>query len=399
MITKRDIVIISSIDWRFLWQGPQEVALRLSRAGNRVLYVENTGVRSPQLRDLSRIRARLGRWASTLRSRGVRRYSESVYICSPLVLPPFGPRWRRELNRTLFLPIIRRAAERLDMHDVMLWTYLPTDTALELIRQLRSPRSLLVYYCAADFSQLTPDIAQLQESECSLLRQSDLVFAICPELGERCAAVASQVHIFPYGVDLSAFPPEERATSGRAGAPHPLPRPIIGYVGGMHRHVDFGLLATMIRARPDWSWVFVGPYDGTARELARMPNAHLLGQQAHGDLARYIRTFDVGIVPYVKSDYTRTVVPVKINEYLALGKPVVSTDLRPVVAFNDLHRILLTAENTPDAFLSTIETALRLPVDAGTQARRREVAGLADWQVRLEDMSTLIEAQQCKKSS
>ncbi len=399
MITKRDIVIISSIDWRFLWQGPQEVALRLSRAGNRVLYIENTGVRPPQLRDLSRIRTRFVRWTSALRSRGVRRYSENVYICSPLVLPPFGPPWRRLINRTLLLPMVRRAAEHLNMHDVLLWTYLPTDTALELIRQLRSPRSLVVYYCAADFSQLTPDVAQLQESERSLLRQSDVVFAICPELGERCAAAASQVHVFPYGVDLSAFPLEETAAANRTDAPHSLPRPVIGYVGGMHRHVDFGLLAAMIRARPEWSWVFVGPYDGMARELTQLPNAHLLGQQAHGDLAHYIRTFDVGIVPYVKSEYTRTVVPVKINEYLALGKPVVSTDLRPVVAFNDLYQVLITAENSRDTFLSAIESALRLPTDAGTQARRREVAGLGDWQVRLEAMSALIEVQLRKKSS
>lgn len=398
MIKGHDIVLISSIDWRFLWQGPQEITLRLSRAGNRVLYLENTGVRSPGLRDLGRIRARFGLWVKAFRSFGLRRFSENVYVCSPMVLPPFGPQWRRRLNRYLFLPMIRRTALRLGMRDVLIWTYLPTDTAVELIRQLRSPRSVVVYHCAADFSQLTPYVTQLRESERALLEQSDLVFTICSELTEQCAAVSADAHTFPYGVDLAAFPLQEDAAGNERVSPQRLPQPIIGYVGGVHRHVDFCLLAAMIRARPDWSWVLVGPYDATSQDLAELPNVHLLGQQAHEHLAHYMRSFDVCIVPYVKSAYTRTVVPVKINEYLALGKPVVSTEIPPVVEFNERHHILITSDNKPEPFLNAIEAALRLPADPDTIARRREIAALGDWQVRLDAMSALIEEKLRQKS-
>ncbi len=392
MIKGRDIVIISSIDWYFLWQGPQEIALRFSRAGNRVLYIENTGVRAPRPGDLGRIRKRFSAWARQYQSQGLRRHSENIFVCSPLVLPPFGPGWQRGLNRALFLPVVRRAVRSLGMNDVVLWTYLPTDTAVELIRQLRSPKSVVVYYCAADFSLLTPSAAQLRESEYTLLRESDIVFAICEELSERCAAAGAQVHTFPYGVDISAFLPlEETAASQASVYPRPLQHPIVGYVGGMHRHVDFDLLAAMVRARRCWSWVFVGPFDESAHELAGLANTLLVGQQAHEDLARYIQTFDVCIVPYVKSAYTRTVVPVKINEYLALGKPVVSTDIRTVVEFNQQHQVLMTADNKPESFLSAIEAALRLPPDPATAARRREVACLGDWQSRIEAMSALIE--------
>ncbi len=107
----------------------------------------------------------------------------------------------------------------------------------------------------------------------------------------------------------------------------------------------------------------------------------------------YIRDFDVCIVPYLDSQYTATVVPTKINEYLALGKPVVSTKLPAVCDFNQQYDVLLTAAAQPDAFLEAIDQALRSPSNGAIAARRREVAALSDWQARLEAMSDLIEAE------
>jgi glycosyltransferase involved in cell wall biosynthesis len=398
MIRGRDILLISSIDWGFLWQGPQEIALRFARAGNRVLYLENTGVRSPGFRDLRRVRMRFSRWAQTLPPAGLRPLEKNLYVLSPLVLPAFGPAWRRWLNRCLFLPAISKAARRLGMRDALIWTYLPTDTVVDLIRRLRSPKGLLVYHCAADFSQLTPHVGQLQQSERALLSQSDLVFAICDELREHCLKSCSEAYTFPYGVDLAAFPLEETENLERPSHPN-LPRPVIGYVGGLHRHVDFELLDEMIRARPLWSWVFVGSDPVTSHPLAGFPNVHLVEQQPHGKLAQYIRSFDVGIVPYAKTIYTRTVVPVKINEYLALGKPVVATDIRPVVEFNEQHRVLLTSDNKSEGFLAAIGLALGQAKDPALIARRRDTAALSDWPARLAAMSALVERKLREKGT
>lgn len=403
MLTGQDIVFISSIEWDFLWQGPQEIATRLARAGNRVLYVENTGVRAPGLRDASRVVRRLKLWTKSLSSNGVREVAPNLYVCSPLVLPPFGPGWRRRANRHLLLPMIKRAVSDLGMRDVLLWTFLPTDTALEIIRQLRTPQSVVVYYYVDNFSQVTPYTRQLEASKKALLRISDLTFATCRELADHCADAQRDVHIFPYGVNLDAFPlddhardngddPHAAAREGERAASSPA-APVIGYVGGLHRHVDFDLLTHMARARPQWSWIYVGSLQTTAGSLlAELPNVRLLGAQPHGELADHIRRFDVCIVPYVDSPYTRTVVPTKINEYLAVGKPVVSTALPAVSDFNRHHGVLLTTDTRPENFLRAIEQALRMPKDGATRARRREVATLGDWQTRLEEMSALIEA-------
>jgi glycosyltransferase involved in cell wall biosynthesis len=148
----------------------------------------------------------------------------------------------------------------------------------------------------------------------------------------------------------------------------------------------------MAALRPEWSWVFVGPFQAPVEMLQGRENIHLLGPKPHSLLVRYLRSFDVCIVPYLKTAYTETVVPVKTNEYLAVGKPVVSTDLPTVREFNEQHHILITAENEPNEFLAGIEAALRLPTDRSTMARRRAVAALLDWQVIVEAMSNLVEA-------
>src|SRR5687767_11733179 len=146
MITGRNIIYISSIEWDFLWQGHQEIALRLAAAGNRVLYVENTGIRAPGFRDTKRVVSRLKHWQRARRSKGACEVALNLYVCSPVVLPPFGSRISRTLNRRLFLQLVAKTASELEFNDPVIWTYLPTDTAIDLIRLVRGDRSVLVYY-------------------------------------------------------------------------------------------------------------------------------------------------------------------------------------------------------------------------------------------------------------
>lgn len=406
MISGRDIICIASIEWDFLWQGHQEINLRLARAGNRILYIENTGVRSPGLKDTRRILKRVKHWAGSLGSGGVREVAHNIHVCSPLVLPPFGSSLQRRINRQLLLPLVKRTAQGLGMKDALLWTYLPTDTAIDMINLLSTRRSVIIYYCIADFSQLTPHTRKLRESERAMAESSDLIFAQGPELALHCVQWNENVHIFPFGVNLDAFPlelgngnhaPSHSQNGSMPRALQSLQRPFIGYIGGLHKHVDFGLLIAMARARPGWSWILVGALQTDIGELSSLPNVFLLGQQPHMDLAHYVRAFDVCIVPYVNSLYTATVVPTKINEYLAVGKPVVSTRLPAVCEFNEQHNILFTSTNQPDNFLEEIERALHSPADDATMKRRREVASLGDWERRLEAMSELMERELCVK--
>ncbi|HEV7859919.1 MAG TPA: glycosyltransferase [Pyrinomonadaceae bacterium] len=413
MIQGRDIVCISSIDWDFNWQGPQEMASRLAKAGNRVCFIENTGIRAPGLKDAGRVVRRCRAWLGAFGSHGLRRVQPNLYVHSPLVLPPFGASWGRRLNAKLFLKQVRRAVKSLGMRDVLLLCYLPTDTALDLIEMLRTLQSVVVYYRVDNLALLTPHAERLRHSEAAVIASSDLVFANSPALAELPLRTHRHVHVFPPSVNLEAFTPTDETRAAAAvtvetAAYTPvgnglhrgsegsrdgrLARPVIGYVGAITEHVNQPLVTALARLRPDWSWVFVGPCHTTLDELRRLPNVHFMGQQPHSELVKFIREFDVCIIPYKLSAYTTTVVPTKLNEYLAVGKPVVSANLPAVRSFNEEHDILLTSDEQPGCFLRAIEEALQLPQDGATVARRRAVAASGDWQMRIEAMSQLFEA-------
>jgi glycosyltransferase involved in cell wall biosynthesis len=410
MLSGLDIILISSIDWDFNWQGHQEIAKRLAEGGNRVLYIENMGVRAPNLYDARRVAQRFSHWAGSLLDGGVRQVSPNLYVCSPLIMPPFGGRVRHQANRRILLPLLRRVIQNLSFDPAVIWTFLPTDTVASLVRMLRKPEAVVVYYCIADFAELTPHRRDILKSERSIIEMSDVVFAQGPQLAEHCSLDGRRVEVFPFGVNLNVFTknkgrPKDASGNGSAAAKRDtasdlmsaLPRPVIGYVGGVHKFFDVEMLAAMARARPEWSWVLVGPLQTSLQELKRIPNVHLFGQKAHEELPGYIRGFDVGIVPYVSNSYTATVVPTKINEYLAMGKPVVSTNLPEVTAFNGRHGVIITSPNQPTEFVTSIERALISSGGDAVITRRQTVAALDDWEERFERMSDVIEHELQKR--
>lgn len=384
-----NLVVISSIDWDFLWQGPQELASRFADLGYDVVFVENLGVRAPNVSDTRRVLARLGNFLQGLFKGGARYVRAGVRVVSPIVLPPFGRSWQRRLNSRFFVPLLaRRISKHLGPGRTILWSHLPTNVSNELLECLarRGGDVVTVYYCVDNFELVAGDIAQLRESERALAQRCDIVFAAHPELGARCSRWNDDVTVIPYGVNLETFDPSR--------LPHPrverLTRPVIGYVGGIHRHVDLGLVHELARSRPDWSWVFVGPAQTNVDVIRALPNVHLMGQVAHGELAGFVQAFDVGIVPYAENPYTQTVVPTKINEYLAMGKPVVSTDLPAVVALARQHGVVEAVPARAEAFLSAIEKSLKQTLEDACE-RRIRVAHQASWDVRLQQMSEAIE--------
>lgn len=413
MFRGRDVILISSIEWDFNWQGHQEIATRLARAGNRVLYVENMGVRAPGLRDARRVAQRFSHWAGSLLDGGVRQVAPDLYVCSPLILPPFGSWLRHQFNRRFLLPMLLRVVRNLDFDPSVVWTFLPTDTVASFVRMIRGPRGVVVYYCIADFAELTPNREDILRSEREIIELSDVIFAQGPHLAEHCSLPGKRPEIFPFGVNIDRFSRNGHArgeasrddalsVNGNGSSPSPLkslPRPVIGYVGGIHKFFDVEMLAAVARARPAWSFVLVGPLQTAAGELKRLPNIHLAGQKPHEELPEYIRGFDVGIVPYLFNTYTATVVPTKINEYLAMGKPVVSTDLPEVSNFNGKHGVIITSPNRAKEFVASIERALLTSGEESIITRRREVAALNDWETRYERMSLLIEEELRRKRS
>jgi len=382
VLTGRDIVLIASIDWEPLWQSHHEVATRLADAGNRVLFVENTGIRMPTVSDTSRVAKRVHRWTRSVREPGQVR--PNLWVYAPAVLPPFEPPGIRRLNRALFLPAISRVARRLGFVDPIIWTWLPTDTAVDLSRQLRGPRSVLIYFDIADFSSLARRSASLAASEVELLRECDLVLAYDEASQRRAQQFAQRVERVPPLVNLTRF----SLAPVRARLPD---RPLIGYIGGLHRFLDLQLIAESARSRPQWDWRLIGPHQTDLSQLAGLSNVRLDGARDHSELPALVAQFDVGVVPYRVAADTRSLAPTKINEYLAAGKPVAAIELPWVKEFQARHHVLEVSPASVELFITACERALRSSVDPAAAKRRRQVAAESAWETRLESISAIVE--------
>lgn len=380
-----DVLCISSIDWDFIWQGHQEIMSTLAAQGHRVLFLENTGVRSPNLRDLPRLRQRIRNWWRS--TRGFREERPNLFVYSPLVLPLPYSRVARWINRTLLIQSLRRWMRAVGFSRPVIWTFLPTPLAHELIDHLDPV--LTVYYCIDDLASSSPEARRISTSEVAMFKRANLVFVTSEMLRQKAAAVSSNVHFFPFGVRFQSF---ESVRLGPRETPADIAtvrRPIVGYVGGMHQWIDQELAAEVARRLPNVTFVYVGPEQCDLSRLRACPNIVLLGGRPHSSLPAYIREFDIGIVPYRLSDYTSNVYPTKLNEYLSMGIPVVATNLLEITRFNERHDGVVEVARNADEFVAAIERTLQSP-QAGTADKRIAVAASNSWQARIEQMLRLI---------
>jgi uncharacterized SAM-binding protein YcdF (DUF218 family)/glycosyltransferase involved in cell wall biosynthesis len=391
MTQRHDIICISSIDWDFIWQGHQEIMTRLAADGHRVLFIENTGVRQPRFSDIGRVRARLRNW--TRSTKGFREERPNLFVFSPLVVPFPYSRIAGWINRHLLVRSISRWMRATGFSRPSVWPFLPTPVVRGVIAGLDP--SLVIYHCVDDFAASSREARRIVESEQQLFRDADLVFVTSEKLRLRASEHSNRVHLFPSGVSLEAFTSGDGAVAGDLGA---LSRPIAGYVGGLHQWLDQHLLADVAARMPDVTFALIGPTQTDVSRLQRMPNITIFGQRPHAELVSYVRGFDVGLVPYVIADYTANVYPVKMNEYLALGKPVVSTDLPEVRRFNAEHGDLIRVGDNAETFAAAIRAALQ-PA-AAEKERRIDVARVNGWDRRVAGMRLLIdEALEAKSAS
>jgi uncharacterized SAM-binding protein YcdF (DUF218 family)/glycosyltransferase involved in cell wall biosynthesis len=385
MLAGHDIVCISSVDWDFHWQIHHELMSTLAANGNRVLFIENTGVRAPRVDDISRVRQRIRNWWRS--TKGFRLERENLFVYSPLLLPFPYSRAARWVNRVLLFRPLRRWMAATGFRRPIAWTFLPTPTARDLIREVDP--TLVVYYCADDFAASSHAARRIAASEERLFADADLVFATSQKLVDRAQQFTPRVYRFPAGVNFDKF----AAVGAEADAvPKDLKAigsPVAGYVGALHVWLDQDLVAEVARRMPDVAFALVGPTHSDTSRLGACANVHLLGARPHEEIPAYIKGFDVGLVPYRDSEYTASVYPVKLNEYLAMGVPVVATNLPEIRRFNDDHGGVLRVARDAAEFEQAIRAALA-PESTADVERRRRVAEMNSWRRRIDEMSTLI---------
>ena len=264
MLRGSTIVCLSSIDWAFNWQLPQEVASAFARGGNRVLYVENTGVRRPSIRDAKRLWDRLKNW---WRARGgVKPAIDHLDVLSPLLFPFPYARPAVAINERLLLHDVRRWIRLMDAKPLIVITFLPTPLARAVIRSLKP--DLAVYYCADRLAETSAQAAKLWQSEPLLLAEAGLVLTTSHGLQKTAASLARRLEYLPCGVRSAEFARARREATNRPAAFDGLTGPIIGFTGTLRDELDVAMLTQITRLAPEPHVDFIGPVPADLPRLA-----------------------------------------------------------------------------------------------------------------------------------
>jgi len=385
VIKDLNIVCLAGCEWDFTWQPTQEIMLRLAQAGNRVLYIEPTGTRSIRFTDWPRALARLRTKVSGARRRDTLPSTLTIY--APLVLPFPHVRWVGLVNRWILLRAIRRWLGRAVGPQDILWAYFPSPLNADLVRAGGFGACIYQIMSSAEAARQHPGITEANEI---MLRESDLVFANSRRLMEQARQFNSQAHLFRAGVNLELFEQAEGTSSAIPSDLRGIKGPVVGYIGALHQWVDVDLLMRVAQAMLDCQFVLVGPLVREISRLRALSNVHWLGQKSHSEIPRYVRQFDACVIPYTRGAYTETTYPAKLNEYLALGKPVVATPLPELVDYNREYGEVLHLAHDARTFAAALRKALT-DMTPAMRDRYRQAARQNSWAVRVEEMSHLIE--------
>ncbi|MEJ7616524.1 MAG: glycosyltransferase [Pyrinomonadaceae bacterium] len=286
---------------------------------------------------------------------------------------------------TALQALIINLVDEHSINDYVLWYYTPM--ALGWTRQL-NPLAV-VYDCMDELSAFKNAPIALREREAELFSRADVVFTGGQSLYEAKRHQHPNVYAFPSSVETAHFASARHLTEDpvdQVGIPHPR----IGFYGVIDERFDIALLKGVAEARPEWHWVVVGPIVKiNPADLPKLENVHYLCSKSYQELPAYLAGWDVAVLPFARNESTRFISPTKTPEYLAAGKPVVSTSIRDVVRpYQELG--LARIADAPEEFIAAIEAALG---EDATERIRRADKFLAQnsWDRTWRQMSQLID--------
>ncbi|MBD3884684.1 glycosyltransferase family 1 protein [Phormidium tenue FACHB-886] len=366
-----DLVCFSHLRWDFVYQRPQHLLSRCAQV-RRVFFVEEPLASPDDSWQLEISRRECGVWVA---------------------VPHLPINLSEEMAITLQQQLLDDLFAEAEIQAPILWYYTPM--AVPFTYQLSA--SAVVYDCMDELAAFKGAHPQLQARETHLFKLADLVFTGGRSLYEAKQHQHANVHAFPSSIDTAHFaqardrvedPPDQAA----------IPHPRMGFYGVIDERMDLELLDGIAEARPDWHLVIIGPVVKIdPATLPSHPNIHYLGGKTYQELPNYLAGWDVALLPFACNESTRFISPTKTPEYLAAGKPVVSTSIRDVVRPYGQEKLVHIADTAPE-FVTAIEQALeQSQIDSEWLNRVDAFLSQISWDLTWNEMNRLIETEIAKK--
>lgn len=387
------ILSLSCDLWTDVWHSRQHLLSRISR-DNPVLYATDPFHVRDALGDLRR---------KERRPTGLAQVTETLHTYVPPRWLPYNYRmpWLNRATEKMRTRQVREALGRLGMERPVVYMWHPSFA--DMLGQF--DERLVVYHCYDEYYDFPgisdADRREIQRQEAAILARADIVFAASTSIYENKLRHNANTHLMRNGVNYPLF-----ATAQDPATPVPadvadIRRPVIGCVTRIvDDYFDLHLIRQVFERRPDWSLVVVGPEDTRAPDkrreleaLRRLPNVHLLGRRPQDSVPGYLKAFDVCLIAYPMIDVVlHTESPLKMMEYLAAGKPIVSPRL-PLLSY--LGPVINFAGEVGE-WVEAIEKALR-ENSAEMVERRQAIAEESSWDRKAAFISGKLAAELAKR--
>lgn len=359
-----DLICFSHLRWDFVYQRPQHLLTRCAR-DRRVFFVEEPFFGNGSMR--LDVREREG---------GVR-----------VVVPHLPDGLSSEVATSAILAeMTRRLFIDNGIREYVFWYYTPM--ALSFTSHFTPVAA--IYDCMDELSAFKGAHSRLQDFEKELFQRVDLVFTGGQSLYEAKRNQHPAVYAFPSSIDVPHFS-KARATKADPQDQVNIPHPRLGFFGVIDERFDIELLDSLATERPDWHFVMIGPVVKIDPDsLPKHPNIHYLGAKKYEELPDYLAGWDVALLLFARNESTRFISPTKTPEYLAAGKPVISTSIRDVVQPYGELGLVHIADTASDFVRAAEEVLANSQTSPGWLARVDDFLSNMSWDKTWEQMSLLL---------
>lgn len=368
------IIFFPLVDWDAPWQRYQHLASRFSK-NNRVVYMNSPVAITYLMRDPLTL---LKKWMRFLKGKSEVNPNLTCYFPPPCL--PFERlnKWVNLLNQYILFFYIKFFVK--PKGTLILWI---NDPYKYLLNKLLRPK-ITVYDCPDAIVFKNNDRKQkvYDELKKKVIQDSTVSFFTSNALLEEGKKYSPHCYYVPNGVDVETF---ERKKYEKFDRTKKASGPILGLVGTIDERIDLDLIVYVVENIPESTVLLVGPVQTRLGDLHQHPRVIITGKRGYEEIPFFINQFDVGLIPYCVNDVTEAVYPVKLHEYLILGKPVVSTNLPEVRPFVNVVRIA----KTKGEFVRAIRRTLK-ENNEDSRKKRVEIAKENSWEKRVDQIKRIV---------
>lgn len=361
-----DTICFGGEDWWYHNRGHIDMQLiRLFGKLGTAVYINSIVMQKPGLGHAGKFIQKLKRKAKSIFT-GLKKSDAGFWVFSPFSLPVHHIPLARGFNSLLLRCQIHRITNKLGISNPLVWVACPAacDVAVKI------NKSKLVYQRTDRFEEYpNVDAGVISEYDHKLKQSADLTVFVSRKLFEQEKSQCRRAIFLDHGVDYEMFAQAENNVNKPddiAG----VKQPIVGFFGGIDDHTsDIAFLEKVTGLLPEMSFVFVGKASSNCSGLKSHPNVIMLGQKPYQEIPRYGRVFNAAIMPWRQNRWIEACNPIKLKEYLALGKPVISTPFPQLQEYKDV----VYEARTPEEFSEKIKLALKEDSPRLIAARREKV--------------------------